>query len=222
MSLRRWNFEPRRIFVSGLLVLLPGVIAAYVLWLCFAYLDGLLQPIVLRVAHRRIPGLSFVVLISLVFAIGLVASNLLGARILRALSRWLERVPLFSPVYRALREVGQVFLGEKASAFRRAALLEWPQPGMYAVVFVMSESSEIAERHLGKSLVTVFLPTSPNPTTGFVQFVDRKCLLPLDLSVEQALKVVISGGAVTANRNANPGPPVVLAPAGSQTSSSGC
>jgi uncharacterized membrane protein len=210
MSVRRWSFEPRRIFVSGLLVMLPGVIAAYVLWLCFAYLDGLLQPIVLRLAHRRIPGLSFVALITLVFAIGLLASNLLGARILRALSRWLERVPLFSPVYRALREVGQVFLGEKASAFRRAALLEWPQPGMYAVVFVMSES-DLADRHLGKSLVTVFLPTSPNPTTGFVQMVERKCLHPLDLTVEQALKVVMSGGAVHAGRS--PLPPEVMAPA---------
>lgn len=193
--MRKWSFAPRRIFIAGLLVTLPGVIAAWVLWLAFSTLDGILEPLVKEVTGRRIPGLSFLALVSSVFLIGLFASNLLGARIVRAVSSGLERVPLFSPLYRAVREVSQVFLGDRASAFRRVGLLEWPKPGAYAVVFVMAESSTSVENATGRPLVTVFLPTSPNPTTGFVQLVPPENLLPLDMSVEQALRLLVSAGA---------------------------
>jgi uncharacterized membrane protein len=194
----KWSFEPRRIFVAGLLVTLPGLVAAYILWVAFSWLDGLLEPVVLRLLHRRLPGVGFVALVSLVFAVGLVASNLLGARLLRAVSRWLEHIPLFSPLYRAMRDISQVFLGDKASAFRRVALIEWPRPGLYAFVFVMAESGGAADAALTEPMVTVFLPTTPNPTTGFVQLVHRSAVIPVDMSVEQALKLVISGGATQA------------------------
>src|SRR5512143_59628 len=192
--MKRWSFSPRRVFVAGLLVLLPTVVAAYVLWIVFGYLDGILEPIVARTFHRKIPGVGFFALVTVVFLIGLFASNLLGARVVRLVSGWLERIPLYSPLYRAMRDISQVFLGDRASAFRRVALLEWPRPGLWAVVFVMSEVSGAAGAALGEDLVTVFLPTTPNPTTGFVQLVRRDQLVPVDMSVEQALKLVISGG----------------------------
>lgn len=206
-----WSFSPRRIFLAGLLVTLPGVVAAYVLWLAFSYLDGILQPVVLRTLHRRLPGVGFFALFSLVFLVGVVASNLLGARVLRALSAWLERIPVYSPVYRAMRDISQVFLGDKAQAFRRVGLLEWPRPGTWAIVFVMSETGGQAGSTLGRDLVTVFLPTSPNPTTGFVHLAARQDVIPVDMSVEQALKFVISGGAV----QPRPGAPRRGAAAGS-------
>jgi len=193
---RRWSFSPRRVFVTGLLVLLPTAVAAYVLWIVFAYLDGIFAPIVARTFHRRIPGVGFFALATLVFLIGLFASNLLGARVVRLVSGWLERIPVFSPLYRAMREISQVFLGDRASAFRQVALLEWPRPGLWAVVFVMSEGGGAGTKALGQEVVTVFLPTSPNPTTGFVQIVPRAALVPLELTVEQALKLIVSGGAV--------------------------
>jgi len=193
---RRWNFSLRRVFVAGLLVLLPTAVAAYVLWIVFSYLDGILEPLVQRTFDRRVPGVGFFALLSLVLLIGLFASNLLGARIVQSVSRWLERIPFFSPVYRTMRDISQVFLGDRASAFRRVGLVEWPQPGFWAFVFVMSESGGVGGTALGRDVVTVFLPTSPNPTTGFVHLVLRENVVPLDLSVEQALKLLISGGAV--------------------------
>jgi len=193
--MRGWSFEPRRIFIAGLLVTLPGVVAAYVLYIAFTYLDGIFEPIVQRALHHRVPGVGLVALVSLVFLVGLFASNLLGARILRSVSGGLERIPLFSPVYKAMRDISQVFLGDKASAFRQVGLLEWPRPGMWAIVFVMAEQTRFAEDKLGRELVTVFLPTTPNPTTGFVQLVPRTAITALDLTVEQALKLMISGGA---------------------------
>lgn len=193
--MRGWNFEPRRIFIAGLLVTLPGVAAAYVLYIAFRYLDGILEPVVQRTLHRTIPGVGLVALVTVVFLVGLFASNFLGQRILRGVSGALERIPLFSPVYKAMRDISQVFLGDKASAFRQVALLEWPRPGAWAMVFVMADRTRFAEDKLARELVTVFLPTTPNPTTGFVQLVPRSALTPVDLTVEQALKLMISGGA---------------------------
>jgi len=193
--MRRWSFAPRRIFVAGLLVTLPCVLAGYLLWLGFTYFDGILEPLVQRTLHRQVPGVGFVALGSFIFLVGLFASNLLGARIVRAVSRSLERIPLYSPVYRAVRDISQVFLGDKASAFRRVVLIEWPRPGMWAIGFVMAESGGAAERAAGGSLVTVFVPSTPNPTTGFVQLVAPSIVRDVDMSVEQALKFLISGGA---------------------------
>jgi uncharacterized membrane protein len=192
----RWSFSPKRIFLAGLLVMLPAVVAGYVLYAVFDTFDGLLQPVVQRAFHRQIPGVGFVALASVIFLLGLVASNLLGARAVRAFSRWLERIPLYSPVYRAMRDISEVFLGDRSSAFRRAGLLEWPSRGSWAVVFVMAENVGPFRAALGEDLVTVFLPTSPNPTTGFVLLVPRASVLGVDMSVEQAIKIVISGGAV--------------------------
>jgi uncharacterized membrane protein len=191
----RWSFAPRRIFLAGLLVTLPSVLAAYLLWLGFSYFDGILEPLVQRTFHRRVPGVGFVALGTFIFLVGLFASNLLGARIVRAVSRSLERIPVYSPVYRAVRDISQVFLGDKASAFRRVVMIEWPRPGMWTVAFVMAENGGAAEVAVGRKLVTVFVPSTPNPTTGYVQLVERAHVYDVDMSVEQALKLMISGGA---------------------------
>lgn len=198
--MRRWNFEPRRIFLTGLVVTLPGVIAAYVLYLAFSYFDGILEPLLLRTFHRRLPGVGVVALVTLVFTVGAVASNLLGARLLRAGSAWLERIPLFSPVYRAMRDISQVFLGDKASAFRQVGMLEWPRPGTWALVFVTADSTRLTAPLGPGDWVAVFVPTSPNPATGFVQFVRRADVVPLDIPVDQALKILISAGATAGVR----------------------
>jgi uncharacterized membrane protein len=194
--MRRWSFDPRRIFVAGLLVTLPSVVTAYLLYVALSYFDGLLKPVLGRYAHPNVPGLGLGLLVAFVFLIGLLTSNLLGARLVRLVSAGLERIPLFSPLYRGVREISQVFLGEQAKAFRRVALVEWPRPGQYAMVFVMAESSGAVEASAGRRLTTVFLPTPPNPTTGFVLYVPPENVLPVDMSVEQAIKVCLSIGAV--------------------------
>lgn len=200
--MKRWSFAPRRIFVAGLLVTLPGVVAAYVVYVAFSYFDGLLEPLLRRYVHRDVPGLGLVLLVAFVFLVGLLTSNLFGARLVSLVSGWLEKIPLFSPLYRGLREISQMFLGEQAKAFRRVALVEWPRPGQYAMVFVMAESSAIMEASVGRPLTTVFLPTTPNPTTGFVLYVPTEDVIAVDLSIEQAIKICISIGAVLAG----PGP----------------
>ena len=193
--MRVGNLSFRRVFVTGLLVTLPAVATAYVLWVVFSHIDGILQPIFTRVFHFRIPGLGFFALLALILLMGLFASHFLGAQIVRVVTSRLERIPLWSPVYRAVRDISEVLLSERSKSFRRVALVQFPRPGSYAVVFVTSEGPTPADAAVGRDLVGVFLPTTPNPTSGFYLMVPREELIGVDLSVEQALKLVISGGA---------------------------
>lgn len=195
------NLGFKRVFVSGLLVTLPAVLTAYVLWVVFAYLDGLLQPIITRFLPFRIPGVGFVALITLILMVGLFASHFIGQRIVRGVTQRLERIPFWSPVYRAVRDISEVLLSDRSNSFRRVGLIEWPRPGIYAMVFVTSEDSSPADEKVGRALVSVLLPTTPNPTSGFYMMVPREQLIYLDLTVEQALKVIISGGAAYAASN---------------------
>jgi uncharacterized membrane protein len=195
----------RSVFVTGLLVTLPAVVTAYVLWAAFNYLDGILQPALTRGLGFRIPGVGFVALVLLILLIGGFASNFLGERIVRAVTSRLDRIPLWSPVYRAVRDISTVLLKDRSTSFRQVALMQWPRKGVYAMVFVTSEEGTPSDAAVGRQMISVLLPTTPNPTSGFYMMVPRSELIYLDLSVEQALKVIISGGAAYV-------PPVALAP----------
>lgn len=206
------NIRFRRLFVAGLLATGPLAITAYVLWVVFAWLDGILQPLFMRLLHFRIPGLGFLALLVLVLLTGLFASHFVGERIVRGLSRRLERLPLWSPVYRAVRDVSEVLLSERSASFRRVAAIEYPRPGLYVLVFVTSEGPSPLDEKLGQPMVNVFLPSTPNPTTGFFVMVPREQLLYLDLPVEQAVKLILSGGATFTPRSGAPRPLAELRP----------
>ena len=193
--MRKGTVGFRRVFLTGLLVTLPVLVTAYVLLEMFYYIDGLLQPIFTRIFHFHVPGLGFFALLVLVVLMGLFASHFLGARIVGAITTSLERVPLWSPVYRAVRELSEVFFSDHSRSFRRVALIPFPRPGNYALVFVTSEGPTPADSAIGQDLVGVFLPTTPNPTSGFYLMVPRHEVIHVDLSIEQALKLIISGGA---------------------------
>jgi uncharacterized membrane protein len=191
----------RRLLVTGLLATGPLAVTAYMLWVVLAWLDGILQPLFMRFLHVHIPGLGFVALLVLVLLTGLFASHFVGERIVRGMSARLERLPLWSPVYRAVREVSEVLLSERSASFRRVAALEYPRTGLYVLVFVTSDGPSPLDAKLGRPMVNVFLPSTPNPTTGFFIMVPREQLLYLDLTVEQAVKLILSGGAMLAGRD---------------------
>ncbi len=186
----------RRVLVAGLLATGPLVVTAYVFWIVFSWFDGLLQPLFMRVLHFHIPGLGFLALLLLVLVTGLFASHFIGQRIVRAVSARLERLPLWSPIYRAIKDIGEVLLGDHARSFHRVAAIEFPRPGCYALVFVTSEAYTPIDSALQRPYVNVFLPTTPNPTTGYFLMVSPQELVALDITIEQAVKLILSGGAV--------------------------
>jgi uncharacterized membrane protein len=192
--LRNW-------FLTGLLVLGPLVVTGYVVWKLFGFVDHLLGT-TLRGGYIRpggVPGIGFLTVLLIILVTGLLASNLLGRSLGRVVERVLLRVPYLRGLYSTLRELGEAILSEKRNAFQRVVLVEYPTPGIYAIGFLTAEPRRFSDPGR-KPLAAVFIPTVPNPTTGLVLFYPEEALIPTSVTVEQAIKMVISGGVVTPER----------------------
>jgi uncharacterized membrane protein len=189
----------RRYFFTGLLVLLPVVVTVSVLWRFFFALDDILGRFVETYLGRSVPGVGLVALIALILGIGAVASNFLGKRLIRIGERLVARVPLMGWIYRTTKQLFSTILEERGESFRKVVLVSYPQKGTYSVAFVTSESPTSVESELGKGFVTVFLPTTPNPTSGFLLVVPAEDVIPMNLSVDEGLRLVISAGALSKN-----------------------
>ncbi len=189
----------RRYFFTGLLVLLPVVVTVSVLWRFFFALDDILGRFVETYLGRSVPGVGLVALIALILGIGAVASNFLGKRVIRIGERLVVRVPLMGWIYRTTKQLFSTILEERGESFRKVVLVSYPQKGTYSVAFVTSESPTSVESELGKGFVTVFLPTTPNPTSGFLLVVPAEDVIPMNLSVDEGLRLVISAGALSKN-----------------------
>jgi uncharacterized membrane protein len=186
--------------IAGLLVVLPTVVAFYVLYRVGDFLDRILNPLLIplfeRVGLPRIPFVGLVLLILLVWMAGGVASNLIGRQLIGVGETLLIRIPLFNRIYIAVKQILEVFLQDRQAVFNRVVLIEFPRKNVFALGFVTLEPPPREERSEGTDLVHVFLPTAPNPTSGFFLMVPTEDVLPLDMTVEEGLKMVISGGAI--------------------------
>ena len=189
----------RRYLFTGLLVLLPVVVTAFVLWRLFFALDRILGGLVETYIGRPLPGVGLVALVALIMGIGAVASNILGSRAIRFSERLVTRVPLIGWIYATTKQLFSTILEERSESFRKVVLVSYPTKGTYSVAFLTSESPESVEGGLGKGFVTVFLPTTPNPTSGFLLIVPADEVIPLDMTVDEGLKLVISAGALARN-----------------------
>lgn len=185
-------------FVAGLIVLVPFGITVFILKFLFDFADGILGPylamIYMEITHQHayIPGIGMVTGILVIYCTGLLVSNVLGNRLLRWWDRLMERIPLVKSIYTSTKQLIQVFKEGKTS-YRRAVFVEWPRPGVRAVGFVTGE----VERN-GERLVVVYVPTMPNPTSGFALFFHEDEVQDSGMTVEEAVKFVVSGGVVVA------------------------
>ena len=200
----------RNYFITGLLVLGPLVLTGYVIWRIFLFVDHLVGT-TLRGGYIReggIPGLGFVTVLLIVLVTGVLASNFLGRQVARAVEGALLRVPYLRGLYSTVKQVGEALLSDKRNAFQRVVLIEYPRPGIFAVAFVTAPPSSAVPARNGKPLTAVFLPTPPNPTTGPLLFYPEEELIPTSLTVEQAVRMVISAGVATPPAPGAPAPPV--------------
>ena len=189
----------RRYLFTGLIVLLPVVVTVSVLWRLFFALDDILGRFVESCLGRSVPGVGLVALVALILGIGAVASNFLGKRVIRVGERIVARVPLMGWIHRTTKQLFSTILEERGQSFRKVVLVSYPQKGTYSVAFVTSESPTSVEGSLGKGFVTVFLPTTPNPTSGFLLVVPAEEVIPMNLTVDEGLRLVISAGALSEN-----------------------
>ncbi len=187
----------RRHFLTGLVVLAPTAVTAYLVWWGFTTVDSLIEPLQSRYPIIDIPGIGFVIVLLLILVTGFLASNLIGRRLIGLGEKVLNRVPLIRRIYSAVKEVSEVLLSKRNNAFQRVVLIRYPHRDAYALAFVTGEGVEQLDQLLGEELVSVFIPTTPNPTSGFLLMLPKRDVTRLDITVEEAMKMVMSGGAVT-------------------------
>ena len=180
-------------FLAGILITVPLVLTVWILVQIFNWVDGFLQPAIEPIFGHEIPGIGFGITVVLVYLIGVIASNVLGRRLLRFGESLLRRVPIFWQLYTAIRQILQSFSEPGKTGFMQVVLIEFPRRGTRTLGFVTNESSDES----GRKLLNVFIPTAPNPTSGFLQIVEEGEVIRTDMSVDDALKMVVSGGRIS-------------------------
>jgi len=198
---RRWMHWFKLNFLTGLVALAPVVITAYLLWYLFFTIDNWLAGLYrlvpwLTINGRPVPGLGFVSVIIIILLAGVIARNLVGGQLLRSVEMQLTKIPMVRGIYNAVKQISQAFFGSNRAVFRQVVLVPFPTRGIYAVGFLTAEAATEIDRKLNEDMVSVFLPTTPNPTSGYLLVVSRRDVIELSMTVEEAMKLVISAGAV--------------------------
>lgn len=186
----------RRIFLTGLVILLPALISVYILGLTFTWVDSLLGNLIREYFGLRIPGLGFLLTIAAIFVVGLVAGNVFGNRFLKLVEAGFANIPLIKPIYSASRQIIDAFSAQRKNVFESVAMIEYPRKGIYAIGFVTGRGAGEVQQKTSQDVVALFIPTTPNPTSGFLLLIPREDVMPLEMTVEEALKLIISGGVV--------------------------
>lgn len=188
--------QVRNIFFTGLLVLTPIVVTAYVFYQLFSKVDGLLGGKLVELTGRTIPGMGFVAVILLILLVGVLARNFIGKKVIQLGEDFVNRIPMINRIYSAVQQLSQAFFSGKRAVFQKAVLIEFPKKGSYCIGFQTSETRGEIQRQTEKELLSIFLPTSPNPTSGYLLFVPKEKVYSLQMTIEEAVKLVISGGSV--------------------------
>jgi uncharacterized membrane protein len=185
-------------FLTGLLVLAPVAITGYIIWRLFTWVDHLLGT-TLRGGYIRpggVPGLGFITVILIIVIAGALAENIVGRRLGQLVDTGLLRIPLLRGLYSTVKDIGTAVLGDRKMAFNQVVLVPFPIPGVYAIGLVTSKAPSSLTDAAGKPLRGIFLPTPPNPTTGPLLYYPEELVIPTTMRVDQAIKIVVSAGAV--------------------------
>jgi len=187
----------RRYFLTGLIVLAPAGVTAVVLAWMFRTIDDILGEPLQAALGVRIPGLGFVLLLLAVIVVGWAVHRAAGRQLLHWWNEALARFPLTARIYSAMSQIVQSVVGEQRRLFRRTVLIPYPTEGIWAVAFVTNEEAPVMSQVVGVPCVNVFVPTTPNPTSGFMLVVPRDRIKETTIGVEDAMKLIISAGAVS-------------------------
>jgi len=203
----------RTYFLAGLIVVLPAVVSFYVLASLFHYFDGLFArwigaiPVIGGVL-AAIPGVGLVLTLFAIMLVGMATANIIGRRIVAYGDRIFSRTPVVRSIYNAVKQIVDAFASSSDGAFQQVVLVEYPRLGTYAVGFLTNSIKGEVAKHVGSDVVAVFIPTTPNPTSGMLIMLPRASVHYLDMSVDDGLKLIVSGGVVNPSpdpKEASPG-----------------
>ncbi|HUQ76128.1 MAG TPA: DUF502 domain-containing protein [Burkholderiales bacterium] len=191
----------KKYFITGLLIWIPLIITIWVLKVIFDTLDQslLLLPISFQTESWlgvHIPGLGAVLTILVVFLTGVFATNFFGAQLIELWHDILQRIPVVNSIYSSVKQISDTLFSSSGQAFRKTLLVQWPHEGMWTIAFLTGTPGGDVTRHLPPDCLSVYVPTTPNPTGGYFVIVRRSQVIELDMTVDQALKYIISMGVV--------------------------
>ena len=196
----------RNYFLTGLVLTGPVAVTAYLTWSFITWVDDLVRPFVPPALRPEtyspvpIPGTGLIIGFLALTLLGFLTANLVGRTLVELGESLLNRMPIVRPIYKTVKQIFATLFSKTGSSFRTVALVEFPAPGMWSLVFLSQPpSADIAERLPKTEHVSAFMPCTPNPTTGFFFYVPRKDLIELDISVEGAMTLLMSAGMVQPN-----------------------
>ncbi len=191
----------KRYFITGLLIWVPLVITAWVLSVIVNTLDQSLH-LLPEVLHPKnligfsIPGVGALLTLGMILLTGLLATNFIGEKLVHWWNALLSRIPVVNSVYKAVKQVSDTLFAPNGNAFRKALLVQYPREGSWTIAFLTGTPGGDIKNHLDGSYVSVYVPTTPNPTSGFFLMMPAKDVVELEMSVDEALKYIISMGVV--------------------------
>ena len=191
----------KKYLITGLLIWIPLVIT---LWVLKFIVDALDQTLLLLPREFRtenwlglhVPGMGALMTVVIVFLTGLLTTNLIGARLVNFWHQILHRIPVVNSIYSSVKQISDTLFSSSGQAFRKALLVRWPHEGMWTIAFLTGKPGADVVSHLQGEYISVYVPTTPNPTGGYFVLVARKDVIELDMSVDEALKYIISMGVV--------------------------
>ena len=204
---RSYLSRVRNYFLTGIIVTAPIAITFAVAMWVINWIDSKVVPLIPSSYNPQvllqtytgvhIPGIGLIVVLIGLTVIGFLAAGLLGRFIVRVGENILNRMPIIRSIYGALKQIFETVLRSSSRSFREVALVEYPRRGIWAMCFITTKTTGEVRNEIKEDVVNVFLPTTPNPTSGFLLFVPRKDLIILDMGVEEAIKMIVSAGIVT-------------------------
>lgn len=183
----------RKRFITGLLIILPIAITIWVIYRIFTSLDSILGKTINNVFEINIPGLGLLATLAIIFLVGMVADNLIGRKITQLTEKLFKSLPIVKTIYTPLRDILKNFSGNKTNNFKKVVFVNFPMEGSSSLGFITNESVTIN----GQEKVAIFIPTTPNPTNGFLVYLSPDKYIELDMPVDEALKTIISLGAIS-------------------------
>lgn len=185
----------KNLFLAGLFTLLPIIITIWIIKTVFIFFDNASRNIIANLLGFYIPGSGFLITIGIIFAVGLFTSNILGKKLVAFFDHLISRIPLINIIYKAVKDISKTLSKKSEEGFSKVVRVEFPKEGIYSVGFVTNNSVQSDQ---GKK-IAVFIPTTPNPTNGFLVYMDEADVEELDIPVEEGVKMIMSMGSVGDN-----------------------
>lgn len=193
----------RAYLIAGVLITAPTGITVYLAYLFISYVDSKVTPLIPAKYNPEtylpygLPGLGLLIVIVGLILIGAFTAGFMGRFFQRLGDRFMDQVPVLRGIYKALKQILETVLAQQSNAFREAVLVEYPRRGMWVIAFITGRTQGEVQNLTEEEVINLFVPTTPNPTSGFLIFAPKEDIVPLSMNVEEALKMVISGGIVT-------------------------